>query len=469
MTFRHRLITLTTVTVFVALALGSLATFVAVRAFLLSEVDDSLHKRASALLSTVSTIASSTSATATPLPPDAIAIDTATLLQLQGSGWLLQVITKDGQTGTQGGPPTDLPVSSEDHAIAAGTRGERTFDASIGGVNYRILTTPTTTGAIQVARPLTENEDLLRHLNLVLVAVALTGGTLAALASVLIAKAQAAPVDKLTKLAEEVARTHDTTQRIEVATDDELGRLASAFNEMLAALHTSIARQRRLVADVSHELRTPLTSVRTNVEVLARANELPPEEAQVVRQAILSQIDELAAMVGDLTEQGRDDAVRQPPTRVMLDEITATEVHRSRAAHPSAQYTLSAVPTPVNCSAEQLQRAIRNLLDNAATWNPEGATIEVVVDPTGLTVRDHGPGIADQDLPHVFDPYYRSETARGKPGTGLGLAIVHDIVNRHGWTVTVDPAPDGGTLAAIRIPKTTTPEQPSPLPTPDPT
>jgi two-component system sensor histidine kinase MprB len=232
---------------------------------------------------------------------------------------------------------------------------------------------------------------------------------------------------------------------------DEIARLSATFNAMLAALDESVSAQRRLVVDASHELRTPLTSLRTNIEVLARADRLDPEERERLRQDILRQIEELTALVADVVDLARGDEPTDEPEDVRLDLLVEDVVERAARHTPSVRFTTELQPSTVRGVPRRLERAIANLLDNAAKWSPEGAEVHVSVDDGSVTVRDEGPGFSAEDLPYVFDRFYRSAAARAKPGSGLGLAIVRQVAEEHGGAVEASNVNGGGAVVRLRV------------------
>jgi two-component system sensor histidine kinase MprB len=305
---------------------------------------------------------------------------------------------------------------------------------------------------IQTALPLTQVDRTLGKLRWALSLLTLAGIALAVVLSRLATRTAVRPVAQLTATAEHVASTRDLSQRIVAQGDDELSRLARAFNTMLEALQRSQFAQRRLVADASHELRTPLTSLRTNMEVLARGG--PPEEADRdrLRNDVVVQIEELTELVGDLVELARDDEPHPAPAEdVRFDELVAGAIERARRHAPRARFEAELEPTLVHGVPARLDRAVANLLDNAAKWSPPGAAVEVRVRDGELTVRDHGPGIPEQERALVFERFYRTTDARGRPGSGLGLAIVRQVAEGHGGSVCAEAADGGGALLRMRF------------------
>ncbi|MEO5576715.1 MAG: HAMP domain-containing sensor histidine kinase, partial [Gaiellaceae bacterium] len=221
---------------------------------------------------------------------------------------------------------------------------------------------------------------------------------------------------------------------------------------MLGALEDSARAQRRLVSDASHELRTPLTSLRTNIEVLARDQALPPGDREQLLRDVTEQLTEMTALIAELVELARGDQVPSDPEDVRLDLVTAAAIERTRRNRPGVTFTSKLEETMIRGVPATIERAISNLLDNAAKWSPAGAEVEVALRGGELAVRDHGPGIDDDDLPFVFDRFYRASAARGLPGSGLGLAIVRQVAEAHGGTVVAGRAEGGGTLMRLTLP-----------------
>jgi two-component system sensor histidine kinase MprB len=371
-----------------------------------------------------------------------------------------------------------LPVSAADVAVARGGREEALRTVTAGGDEYRVLTTPLsgTDAAVSVARPMAEVDHSLDTLALVLGLVAATGVLGAAGAGVLLARAGLRPVDRLTDAVEHVARTEDLAVRIPVEGDDEIARLSRSFNAMTAALATSRDLQQQLIADAGHELRTPLTSLRTNIDLLVRSERtgrpLPPEDRRELLESVRAQIGELASLIGDLQELSRPDAAPAggQVEVVGLHETAERAVERARLRGSDITVTRDLAPWYVRAEPAALERAVVNLLDNAVKFSPPGGTVEVVLEAgTGtLRVRDHGPGIPEDELPYVFDRFWRSPSARSLPGSGLGLSIVARTVRRSGGEIALRPAPGGGTEAVLRLPGAPTPPPETPLASPEP-
>jgi two-component system sensor histidine kinase MprB len=363
-----------------------------------------------------------------------------------------QVVTASGAVWAPASDRGLLPANAAAVQVAAGRRGSYYSEITLGGVHAMVLTTPLAPGlALQVAAPLNTVDAEVASVGATLALLSAVGVALAALAGWGVARAGLAPVGRLAAVAEQVTATGNPASRVEVDRADELGRLAASFNTMLHALQRSLAAQRQLVSDASHELRTPLTSLRINVELLDSESGLAEPERQKILDRVVAQVAELGQLVADVTELARGEPVTSAPGDVRLDEVAAAALEGARRDWPRTPFTADLEPCVVAGSAQRLQIAVRNLLDNAAKFGPPGAPVEAGMLAAELTVRDHGPGIPPADLPGVFDRFYRTASARGVPGSGLGLAIVRQVAESHGGTVRAEPAPGGGTLIRFRL------------------
>jgi two-component system, OmpR family, sensor histidine kinase MprB len=372
---------------------------------------------------------------------------------------LAQLIGPNGVVVTDPESQYRIPVSSEDRSLAASGGSASFADVNSGGTDLRVLTQPLAQGgAIQVARSLEDTDHTLNTLIIILAAVSAGGIALAAALGPFVARTALAPAGEVSDAAEQVARTHDLTHRIEVRGDDELGRLAASFNEMMAALERSEAAQRRLVADASHELRTPLATLRTNIETLGRSEQIDPEERKRLVEDVTGELEEMTDLVGDVVElaraPGQDAIARQD---VALDELTRDAIERAERRARGLSFETKLHPSLVHADSQRLGRAISNMLDNACKWSPAAGTVEVAVDGGRVTVRDHGPGFPAGDLDKVFDRFWRADEARGKPGSGLGLAIVQRVAEEHDGAARASNAPDGGAIVSLELPELETP------------
>jgi two-component system sensor histidine kinase MprB len=291
--------------------------------------------------------------------------------------------------------------------------------------------------------------------------VALVGIHLAVVLGWLVARTALVPLNSLTDTVEHVAETTDVTRRLSPGGPDELGRLRRTFNRLLEALESSRRAQSQLVLDASHELRTPLTSLRTNLEVIRRVDELSVEDRSVLVDDVLVQLQELSDLVGDLAELARGDQEPSPREPLRLDLLVqdAVAVQNTHGRSKDVKFELHAEPCWVEGHADRLARAVGNLLDNARKWSPPGQTVSVECRDGVVVVRDRGPGVAEEDLPHIFDRFYRSPAARGLPGSGLGLAIVAQVVRVEGGTILAENDPDGGARMSMHLPTVDAPDE----------
>lgn len=357
-------------------------------------------------------------------------------------------------------PPqqTTPPVGSQELAVADGE-----LPSSLRTVNnQRVLAVPTHSGAtLIISQRLEPTREVLDRLAWLLFVVGGCGVVLAAAAGTAVARTGLRPIARLTAATERIARTDDLTP-IPVTGDDELARLTESFNTMLRALAESRDRQRRLVADAGHELRTPLTSLRTNMELLIAsgspgAPQIPDEDMAELRADVIAQIEELSTLVGDLVDLAREDAPETVYDRIDLGEVTERALERARRRRGSIEFVAELRPWFIYGHEAGLERAVLNVLDNAAKWSPAGAQVLVTMRETGrglleLDVDDAGPGIPSGERELVFERFYRTTVSRSMPGSGLGLAIVKQVVTKHGGTITVDNSTRGGALIRIVLP-----------------
>jgi two-component system sensor histidine kinase MprB len=433
--FRRRLVLSCGAAVALVVVLGSALAYWVVRDTLHAEIDRALERQ---VLERPVVQAGMTAAGA--LPADV-------LIRQAPSAYVTEI-----RSETTRDVPPSLDIDEQQvRAVAEGRKAPYFTNVDSDGVRVRVFVGRTAEGmTVLAARSLTEVDSALGTLRNALGVLALLGIALAVVLSRLAMRAAVRPVAELTDTAEHVASTRDLTRRIDSRGDDEVARLATAFNTMLEALDRSQRAQKQLVADASHELRTPLTSLRTNLEVLARGGPPDSGDRERLREDLVLQLEELTGLVGDLTELARDEEPEIEDVR--LDGLVAGAVERARRHAPGITYLSELEPTLVNGVPSRLDRAVGNLLDNAAKYSPDGSVVDVRLRDGELTVRDHGPGIPDEDRAHVFDRFYRADAARGRPGSGLGLAIVRQVAETHGGTVAAEAADGGGALLRLRLP-----------------
>ena len=437
-----RISILTALAVGLTLTVASAAVYLTLRSELQTSLDESLRERAQ----TTAQLSALADAENTTIPSWVLAATDVRFAVISGG----EVRSNDSEEAVR------EYVGESEVGVAQGASTSSMRTVSIGGTRYRVAAVTLGPGqALVLAQSMEPTYDSLRRLAVIAWAVGIAGIVLAGFAGWAVATNGLRPVRRLTAAAERVARTDDLTP-IEVAGDDELARLTTAFNTMLRAVLAARQRQAQLVADAGHELRTPLTSLRTNLDLLTQADAsggLPAEAKADLLADVRAQIDELSTLVGDLVELARDEPVTRNPQPVDLSEVVEAAVSRVRRRAPiSTRFDVDIEPWLVIGEPGMLERAVTNLLDNAVKWGPTDGQIDVELRAGRLTVRDRGPGIDAQDLPFVFDRFYRSAEARTLPGSGLGLAIVRRTAERHGGTASADNAPDGGAVLTLTLP-----------------
>ncbi len=430
-----------------AVALVSFGAYMTVRKNIYDALDENLRERAAAVASGVAFSSDQVST----YPAAFLAAGDVRMGLLSGSTGTLHYPRNSQE-------PPNAPQARE---VAQGLRSDYLWtdyktDTRAIAVEYQNGT------AIVIAQSLEPQRATLAKLSIVLLLIGGAGVLLAAIAGTAVARTGLRPVQRLTEATERVANTGDLTP-IPVAGDDELARLTHSFNAMLGAVAESQERQRRLVADAGHELRTPLTSMRTNLELLLASERpdsptLSEEDKREIQSDVRAQLDELTTLIGDLVELAREDAPQVIHEPVDLVEVVERALDRARRrASGDVTFDVRLQPWTLLGDSSALERAVLNLLDNAVKFSPAGSAVRLDLRQVGdgsavVEVADAGPGIADADLPHVFERFYRSSEARTLPGSGLGLAIVKQVAQRHGGTATAGRAPEGGALFTLRLP-----------------
>jgi len=376
------------------------------------------------------------------------------------------VIRSDNRTIAPPGATTVLVPSAREMAVARTQTGSSArTGVDTEGNAYRIVAVPLTDGinhyALVLGRPLQATDEILRILAFSLLTFGLLAVLVAGAIGWVIARSGLEPIQRLTEAVIRVTET-DQLEAIEPGGMDELTDLTRSFNTMMSTLASSRDRQRRLIGDAGHELRTPLTSLRTNVELLIaddRQGMLPPGARSEILRDIAAQLGEFTQLIGDLVHLSREDKVEPHPEPIDLRDVVNSALTRARRRGPGLHFDVELEPLFLVGEPDSLERAITNLLDNAVKFSPPGGTVTVRLIGDRVRIADEGPGIAEADLPHVFDRFYRSDQARNTPGSGLGLSIVAQTIKAHGGWVKAGRSEAGGAEFTIRLPGSSTPPE----------
>jgi len=445
-----RVTLLTTIAVGLAVAFVALGAYVTVRMQLQSTLDESLLERADQAAD--AGVLANTIRSGQDVPSGVL-----------GAADVRMIFLELGHPARSADQVPALDLGDPEVHVLRGESPHSIRTLTADGTHWRVATVPSGQGqALVIAQSLEPQERVLAKLGGVMLLFGLAGVIAAGIAGWAVARNGLRPVRRLTQVVEDIARTEDLTP-LPVEGDDEIARLAAAFNQMLTALAASRDRQRQLVADAGHELRTPLTSLRTNVDLLTQADGvggLPAAARAELLDDVRAQIEEMTTLIGDLVELARDEPLTHVVESVDLSEVVYRALVRVRRRAPGLTFDVDAQPWWVVGESAPLERALTNLLDNAAKWSPPGGTVAIRLRDGVLTVDDEGPGIAPGDLPHVFDRFYRSEESRSMPGSGLGLSIVRQVIERHAGSVVAGAAATGGARLTVTLPGS--PEHQSP-------
>lgn len=444
MSFRLRLTLLAASAVAVAIVGTSFAVYYTDRAQLVDQVDHEL--RASL-----------------ELPPVEIAMKTSdagfvsgSLGKLRAAGLLYQA----GPNGPALGKQVVLPGTLKAVRVTVSPAGRTAvlsgpphfFNASIRGVHSRVLTLGGSRSNIQISTSLVDVDRNLSRLRWLLVFISIGGAGVAAILGLLVSNRALSPLRRLTMTTERIVDTGDLSKRTGLRGRDEISRLSVQLDELLASLESSLAAQRQLVADASHELRTPIATLRANIELLADAHALAEGERAELLHDVRDELEAMTTLVSELVELARGEEADVGPTEFRLDEVVRSVVYRAARRWPGVEFQTTLEPCTTVGVPQRVERAVSNLVDNARKWSPEDrAVVEVIVRNGGVEVRDHGPGIDEEDAPLLFNRFYRSDAARALPGAGLGLAIVKQIAEAHGGSVRAENAPGGGAVVRLRF------------------
>jgi two-component system, OmpR family, sensor histidine kinase MprB len=441
------------ITAAVALAVATVAVtlgvtgYLTTRSHLIGEVQHQLQGRVFPLLR------SNANRPAVPAPP-----------VLGGAPGYFQFVYPNGRVRVPEGGSAQLPADAQVLRIAKQGRGSFFTTARIHGVHLEVFTVGDAHYAIEVALPLTEIDSTVHELSLTYSLLVGGGVLLAGLLGAGIARTALAPIRRFAKQTQEVTSALDRPRRLEEKGATELRELAISFNRTLDALERSIQAQRHLILDASHELRTPMAALRSNIQIFLEAHRLPEEERTGLQDAIVAELDELTQLVADVVELARGSTTSEHTEPIELDDLVKEAVARAQRRAPELSFSLELEPTVIVNAPDRVSRAVTNLIDNARKWSCPDGQIEVVLREGLLCVRDHGPGFKEEDIPSVFDRFYRADEARRLPGSGLGLAIVKQAAEAHGGFAVASNAPDGGAVLRVAFGSQTSATGPSARP-----
>lgn len=344
-----------------------------------------------------------------------------------------------------------------------------TLVTSFNSIHLRVITVPLvigggmrTAGWVQIATSLSVVDATQKSLLSVLAVGIVLAMTIAGIAGWVSTKQALAPLGDVTQVALQITKADDLSRRIPYRgqPDDEVGSLIQAFNQTLSRLENLFNTQRRFLADVGHELRTPLTVIKGNVDLMRRMGELDPESME----SITNEVDRLTRLVGDLLLLAQAESGKLPLhiKRVELDTIILEVMQEmSVLARDRLTLKLTEIDQVQVCGdADRLKQVFVNLIGNAIQYSPLGGEVEVSIGKLGdrsrVVIKDNGQGIASEDLPHIFERFYRGEKSRTRQregkGYGLGLSIAYWIARNHNGQIDVDSQLGKGTVFCVWIP-----------------
>ncbi len=428
--------------------------YFAMRANLYSNMDDSLETRAEALDGVIDS------------DSDAVSISSDSAPQHPEGEEFVRLFGSSGEVvydNTVAGLSPDVDEGS----ISTALQGSRTnASEATSDDTMRVLTVPVRrdgaiVGVLQVGRSEDDIQETLSTLLLIIAAGYPLTIIIATAGGAFLAGRALKPVGELTSVARQIT-AEDLSRRLNLQLpDDEVGRLARTFDEMIARLDEAFRRQRQFTADASHELRTPLTAIKGQTEVALQRERFPSDYQDVLR-AVNSDVDRMIRLVGSLLTLARADAGQTPIARERLDlgRLVKDAADQLDAVARAKQVTLSVQVDPVGLVGDQdlLLQLVLNLLDNAIKYTPAGGTVTVScareANAAVVAVRDTGPGIAPQHLPRIFDRFYRVDPSRSESGSGsgLGLSIARWIAEVHGGSLDASSELARGSTFTLRIP-----------------
>lgn len=453
MTLRTRFAVLASLAVALAVVAGAASAWFIVRSTLLDDVDARLMERVASpeVLAGAADAADSgeSEREVVVLVDDPIGVQ---LLDAEGE------VTREAVMDSPGGVLDDLPVSAE--ALAPGE--SRLETVAVDGRNYRALAAALPDGGtIRLVQPLASVESALSRTGVLLGFTAAGGVAFAALLGGLVARSALRPISRLVSATESVRQTHNLQARIEVGRNrrDEISRLASSMNEMLAALSLARRRQRELVENAAHELRTPLAVLRNDLGLLLRAEDdrrLDSEDRAEVIRELDDQVTALGSLSAELVELARGDLEQEEFESGDVLETVRRAVAASRRVDPSVEVRVEGDAIRGELQRAALERAIGNLVRNAIQSSPPGGAVEVDVrrrsGSARIRVADRGHGLREDEIPHLFERFFRGVDARTRLGSGLGLAIVRQAAESLGGSIEAENRRGGGAVFTLEFP-----------------
>ena len=363
------------------------------------------------------------------------------------------------------GPGVQVWLTNGSGQVVASNHAAGEADATVADVNRSIASASSSASAARAPRRggglaivlLTNSavDSALSTLLSTLVVVGLVAVVASALAGAMLAKRALRPVERM-RLEVEAIPGGAVDRRIEEGRQDELGRLAAAFNRLLSRVEQATVQQRRFVADASHELRTPVTAVQGHARIVSRAADRGDlvqarESADIIAQTA----GRMSRTISELLSLAESEHAGLELELVRLDQVTADACAELQAIHGADRIQLELDDVTLAGDPRRLGELVRILVDNAVKYSSSGDAVVVTVLPTpegaAIRVRDHGPGLTEADREHAFERFYRGASAQDVDGSGLGLAIAKAIAEQHHGVLILEPAPDGGTIAIAQF------------------
>ncbi|MDE3075704.1 MAG: HAMP domain-containing histidine kinase [Chloroflexota bacterium] len=381
-----------------------------------------------------------------------------------------QLVYRDG-TPLAADLPQGLPVSREIIGRVTRTGHPATQIVRVGEAvlhveNFPLVDNGQVIAVVQLGRDVTQTEATLGFLRQVLIFAGIVGLLVAFVSGWLLSRKALTPIKRIAQTAYDIGASQDFSRRVEYnGSNDELGRLTATFNDMLEKIEaayrqieSSLAAQRRFVADASHELRTPLTTIRGNIGLLTRGQRVSSEDSREALQDMASEAERMSRLVSNLLTLARADAgLHFAKGTVRLDDLMKDVYRQTRVLSNGVTLLAGELePASVTGSPDFLKQLLLILVENALKNTPSGGMVELAsASEDGwvkVWVRDTGKGIPAEAVPHIFERFYQADNSRSGGGTGLGLAIAKWIVDEHGGRIAVDSKVGQGSTFTVWLP-----------------